>query len=121
MAQHVSCRNRGSDLVGDCADCQKSFDSARSYCGNCWKVVTNAAFLGKNSPHVIGKCKERFSIPATIYQRTVDRGCKHPSTYYTARWLAKQASRTPETHARLIELLEEQIRLRRQLLGLLAA
>jgi hypothetical protein len=62
----------------DCEECQKDFDSASSYCGICWKIVTNKVYLAKNSLHVSGKCRARHSIPRSIFQRTVDKKPSYP-------------------------------------------
>jgi hypothetical protein len=69
---------------------ERGFESARSYCGKCWRIVSNAQYLAKNSTHITGKCSERHVIPDSIYRRTVDYGCKRSSSYYNERWKARQ-------------------------------
>jgi hypothetical protein len=123
----------GIHMYEDCnrdGNCQRRYERASSYCGNCWKLVTNAVFLGKNSPHITGKCRERFEIPKAALERTslkkswplasfqhssdiaaeLNRNAGYPKKHWS-----DVAETSTETHARLIELLEEQNRLLRQL------
>jgi hypothetical protein len=112
------------DGTSECEDCQKHFDGAKSYCGKCWKIVSNKVYLAKNSEHVLGTCNQKHSIPKSIYKRTVDVGCKRSSSYYNERWKLRQASYerpvAPDETLLLeqIRLLEEKNRLLRQLLAL---
>jgi hypothetical protein len=116
------CRESGEqDLTIGCEDCQKHFDGAKSYCGKCWKIVSNKVYLAKNSEHVLGTCNQKHSIPKSIYKRTVDVGCKRSSSYYNERWKARQARYDRPVDEKLlaeISLLEEKNRLLRELLAL---
>jgi hypothetical protein len=51
---------------------QIKFESAKSYCGNCWQLVSNSVYFGKRgkSVHIDGRCKKRHVIPTSIYERT---------------------------------------------------
>jgi hypothetical protein len=107
MWETHKCKN-----IEDCESCRGQFERAKSYCGNCWKVVTNAAYFAKNSKHISGKCRERHFIPDSIYRRTVDDNCGHSS-----QWWTDFRNSPDQILQRQIKELERQNRLLRELLA----
>lgn len=64
-------------FTGHCEPCRKRYDRSVSICAFCWRGVSNKAFF-KNDYHQTGKCKQRQAIPASIFERTVDKSMSYP-------------------------------------------
>jgi len=73
------------------AEGQKRFENHASYCGHCWRVISNKVYFGirGNSTHITGKCKERqHEIPKAYFERRTDK----PRSYdvLTAYWASSK-------------------------------
>jgi hypothetical protein len=136
MKHRANCSQWGEceefDPAIGCEECQKLYEAESSYCPHCWKVVTNAAYFGKRgkSVHLDGKCKERHSIPASIFERTVDKPMRYPypdgwnkqldeKAFKPITWFylgdEKFYPNDKEVDLRIIKALAEQNRLLKQL------